>query len=702
MLLFLSTGIFSCGWLPSRAGQVLLYRIMPLDESQYSSYEDITIDYLFHGSVDYEKETIELWKHETSSEINSEDIRAIVYKSDVDFLRNMKKASDKNTFVQWLVNHKRNDIIDYLILAKQCEDVVSSMSDPWYYGVSGDKQSLMLKNIVKRCRAYKSGPLFGRYVLQLLRALCAQRKYEECVDVWRKNESLLKHNVVRTMAELKAAGALNKIGEKQEALKIYTKYGDVSSIRTLNDGKIKNELEFVYKLQPNSSYIPGELQKWLVFFGGDWSRNAYASAGVYSERINNIIKVGKKAIRNQKVKDKAMWYYTLAAFYDVKGESKKALVYLRRGDSYPKTSFLRDSYRVLRMYLEAKTVVYDAAYEHKLFVDLKWLVSKIEKEKPVDFLQKMDPNHTCPYSIDGFLYMGYQDTPNSFYWNDALRRIVLREICPRMHKARRFVREVQLANMAENLLLQINEYSNEMFQIMDRLSYLQTKYYFYRIYHPQDAFDVFLNSRGKTDKFYWYDILGTKCLREQRYSKAVVYLRQVPLSFQKKMAEYGYMDKDPFSYDKETFKSMPALARNYKLHFAQKMAHYQLMMNSHQNSNVRADAKILYAMGLRNSVYRCWFLTRYSSNWDNSYVKEQLPAIEYPSDSSIYCCERYKKLSDKLINQAIHTYRNKEKAAQQLRKLLYFKRILDRYGNTETARDIRRHCDRWRDYVSCL
>ena len=85
---------------------------------------------------------------------------------------------------------------------------------------------------------------------------------------------------------------------------------------------------------------------------------------------------------------------------------------------------------------------------------------------------------------------------------------------------------------------------------------------------------------------------------------------------------------------------------------------------------------------------------------DNSYVTYNLPKIAYPTDSAVYRCEKYKNQSDKLINQAINTYQDKEKAARQLRKLLYFKRIMDRFGDTETARDIRKHCDRWKDYVS--
>lgn len=680
----------ACGWPPSKSDEVLLYRIMPLDEPDYSKYEDVwDCDWSLRPSMYaiYEDEMLALWRRQTSNAISTEDIKYVVYQADISYLQGLRQKTDEsNGFARWLIRNRRYDIIDYLILAKQCEKVVFSKEDPWYYGVDGDKQSQVLEGIVAKCKAYHKGPLLSRYTLQWMRALCAQRKYRECVDVWNNRKSRLADDAVKKVAELRAACAMNKVGNRQEALKIYAKYGDVASIRTINDGSIDNELEYVYNLQPNSPYLMGELQKWLIYFGTAQYNGTVPE--ISSKRISGIIKVAKKAVRNRATKNKAMWYYSLAALYDVQGNTKKAMSYLDKGDLCPKNQFLRDSYHVLHMWFDAKTAKYDDAYEQRLFTDLKWLSAKIENNAPDNFREVINE-----YA------RGYQDQPNTFYWNDALRRLVFREVCPRMHKASRYIREVQLANMAENLLVQTCEYSNEMFQIMDRQSYLQTKEYFNRIYHPKDDFDKFLNSKGKVTMYYWYDILATKCIREQRYAKAIVYLRQIPLNFQKKMPVFSYMNKDPFSYDMEAFRHEPLLAGNCKLHFAERMARYKQTMRYNRNPNKRADAKIIYAMGLRNSVHRCWFLTRYSSNWDDTYVMDYLPEIAYPNDTAVYRHDEYMKQSERLINQAFKAYTNKEMIARQLRKMLYFRKIMEKYGDTETARDIRLHCDRWRDYV---
>lgn len=163
LLLLVPIESLGCFWPLTHAGDVLLYRIMPLNENEYYQYKFYG-DVIFHKTANYEDEMIALWKQQTSSSISTEDVRHIVYKANNTELQNIKKKSSKNSFAKWLVANNRIDIINYLIIAKQCESVVSSMRDPWYYGVDGDKQALMLENIVKRCRAYKKGPLLNRYV----------------------------------------------------------------------------------------------------------------------------------------------------------------------------------------------------------------------------------------------------------------------------------------------------------------------------------------------------------------------------------------------------------------------------------------------------------------------------------------------------------------------------------------------------------
>ena len=704
LLLVITMRAYACWWEMSHAGNVLLYRVMPLDESDYNQYcTTWDSDCMLHHGVDYKQENLKLWQLQTSTSIPLEDIEYVVYKVDIRYLQDIRDKKEipdqyENAFLKWINAHKRKDIIDLLILAKQNEHINNSMTNPWYYRVEDSYNFKMLADIVEKCQAYKTGVLLDRYALQTIRALCTLREYQKCVAYWDDVKRKMPNNVIKKIAELKAASALYKVGRHEEASEIYAKYGDVNSIRVINGWINKNEFEFVYEHHPNSPYLEGEIQKWLIYYGREWIGNAIKHDNYSSiERFNNVLKLAHRAVKEKKSKKLAMWYYTLASLYDIKGEPYKAKKYLEAGSQYHKDPFLRDSYRVLQMWLDAQTATYDSVYEQRLYLDLRWLVDKIKKNVPSDIAKKLSSQEedACYYDI----WNGYHRKANTFYWNDAMRRVLLRVVCPRMHEVGKYTREIQLANIAENLLIRVNDYSNEMFLIMDRLSYKATRDYFYRVYHPQDDFDEFLNSRGKVDKYYWYDILATKCLRECRYNKAIVYLSQIPLSFQRGMHVYGYMGKDPFSYDMETFKYDSLLASNYKLQFAEKMATYQRKMKNCRNINERASSKIQYALGLRNSVHKCWFLTRYSSNWNNEEAMYNLPEIAYPEDSTIYRHEEYLNLSDKLINEAINTFTDKEQAARELRHLLYYKRIINEYGDTETAKDIRQHCDRWRDYA---
>lgn len=706
VLLFNAIKLYACWWEPSHAGNVMMYRIMPLDESDYHCYETTwESDYMLHEQVDYKQDNICLWQQQTSTSINKRDIEKTVYStnlSGLDSIIKNEKLGINNTFIKWIRRHNRADILQYLYLAKQVEMIRASMEDPWYYRVEDSYHYKVLYDIEAKCRQYQSGPLLERYALQMTRVLCALRKYSECVKYWNDTKDKIPHNAIREMTELMAASALNKTGNKEDALIIYAKYGDVSSIRIINDGRIDNELELVYNLHPNSPYLEGEIQKWLLCFGGDWVEKSINEGRFdwYEPRMNNLLKVAHRAVKEKKTKKIAMWYYTLAALYDTKGEPRKAKKYLELGSLYPKSKYLKDSYRVLHMWLDAKTATYNQEYEQRLFNDLMWLNKKIRNEVTPEVYEILKNKVVEGDWVYYECYRnGYLDRANMFYWNDAMRRILLREVCPRMHKAGKYVREIQLSNMADNLLGHYNIYSNEMFQIMDRLSYKDTRDYFARIYHPQDEFDVFLNNRGMTDKLYWYDILATKCMREQRYSKAIVYLRQIPLRFQKQMNVFDCMNKDPFSYDMQTFKDDSLFAPNYKLHFAERMAEYRRIMKWHRDPNKRAEAKIQYALGLRNSVHRCWFLTRHSSNAENDGLIYDRPEISYPEDSTIYRHAEYMEMSDKLINEALNSFTDTELAARESRKLLRYQRIIDHYVDTETAVDIMEHCDKWKDYA---
>ena len=129
----------------------------------------------------------------------------------------------------------------------------------------------------------------------------------------------------------------------------------------------------------------------------------------------------------------------------------------------------------------------------------------------------------------------------------------------------------------------------------------------------------------------------------------------------------------------EVFMDVTAYLTNYK------MTAHELAMKMIRD--VLKQTGITATAGIGTNMYLC---------------KVALPEIPYPTDTTIYRHREYLMLSERLINEAISEFRDKELAAQELRKFMRFQHIMDSYGDTETANDIKRHCDKWRDYASII
>ncbi|MBR3542000.1 MAG: hypothetical protein IKO08_11110, partial [Bacteroidales bacterium] len=415
--LLLPAIVHACGWWPSHSGEVLLYRIMPLDEAEYYDYAVLwSCDNLIHRKVDYKADNLLLWQRQTSRTIPLADIERIVYHADADYLLSLREqpcpsSAQDNAFICWILAHQRTDILDFLILAKQNEEVRLSMTDPWYYDVKDSYHYRVLEEVIRQCRLYTKGPLLGRYALQMMRALCSLRDYQACADYWDSVKGRLNDDAIRKMAELRAAAALCKVDRRDEAFEIYVRYGDLASIRAVNGGQIDNELEFVYDRCPDSPYLAEEVQKWLLCTGDD-------------EKTNMLLNVAHRAVKEKKSHQQAMWYYTLAALYDMKGATREARKYLQLGQRYPKDPYLRDTYRVMRIWLDAKTATCDDAYERQLMSDLRWLAGKIRREATPEVfarLHRYDDWGIADDEDDDHREV-YQLVSNTFYWNDAMRR----------------------------------------------------------------------------------------------------------------------------------------------------------------------------------------------------------------------------------------------------------------------------------------
>lgn len=654
---------------------------------------------------DERKENCILWQKLTSAEIPLEDIEMVVYKYTLTQMRELMTVHDPNAFATWIRTNDDREVYEFLMLAKICENTRGLMNDPWYYPSKNDGTYMSLIEIEEKAKAYKGTRLKDRYALQAVRAMFSAQRYQECVDYWNDIEEDLPDGLIKEMSRSYLVGAYSRIGQIEYALEYFTDVEDLNSIIYCmrRQGKIQDmadELECIARYAPDSYQIP-EILQWVVTGFEPWGSADYT----YQERMDTtmvnsidrelfdkLYQLSVKMTRQPMSKNKAIWCYTAAFLADLEAKPHEAWKYIQMATKCPTSEYMKESIRVLKIYLDAKVSVYDSAYESRLFNDLRWLDAKIRGEL-TEYLRS---------NITEYYYYYLRSNISFYYWNDMLRRILLAEVCPRMLDRGMKVRALQLANLADNMLLNLNnniegktlkeyrssdnynsiDYCSEFFMMMkDGVTIGDLTAYVNNTQSAQSsAFDNYLNERGFIDKDYFYDIIGTRYLSELNYDKAVRFLSNVSSSYQPRLNTSAYMYRDPFSIAASSLREH----KNYKLTFAKEMLRLEKSIASATDQNKKAFDLIRYGTGLRNSFTYCWILTEYRKfGW--SY------------DLSPYANGVLKKV-ESIYNEALNIVDNDELAAIAYVQLCKWKTAVDKYPDTYAARYTKMMCDNLCDY----
>ncbi|MBR5533182.1 MAG: hypothetical protein IKU59_07770 [Bacteroidales bacterium] len=624
-----------------------------------------------------------------------------------------------NKFSKWITN-KDTTILEFLMLAKTNEYIRSRINSAWYYPTMTFGTKISIEEVLEMSLASKDKRLRDRYLLQAVRALTTLGRYEECVELWEKDISKLPEgNIMRRLALPYIAGAEFRIGKSEKWIEYFAQLGDVSSIMYCSKirGKELSYIEAfaeVCSYHSNDAKITSMLQAHVRDVELDlcWAKTTYDSPydPKLVERVNRDIDklrtLSLEMLKDKKIKNKALWYYTLAFLTDLKGDYLNASSYLAMAERCVKDDYLRDSIKVLRIYLDAKIYKYDASYEAKLFEQLKWLDNKIATNINKEVEQKV---------AEGASEMEYG--LSFYYWNDMLRRILLSEVAPRMIAAGKSIRALQLANMADNrLLLLVNkrdtykwvesysgdyerqvvrsytmeeyrysdyynrsDYSNDFFKMIDTLGVKVANNYLIRTQNPKTEFDRFLNKRGYINSDYLNDIIGTQYLREMKYAKALSYFKNVDESYKDHLNVW--IDYDPFSekrvkYGKDNY---------FKLSFAKEMCRLEKSIKYEQNPNKKAKLMVKYAIGIRNSFGFCWGLTQYYKGWRSYLPKEKYAPFA-------------KEKAKEIVAEAMAMVTDYDVASELNYQLCNFKTVAEKYPETEKGRLVRGECDKLIDY----
>jgi hypothetical protein len=658
------------------------------------------------------------WQLMTSTNIPLEDIYQVVYKMPLEEFERVydSKESNGNKFIEW-ITQKDISIFDFMLLAKTNEYIRLKRNSRWYYPSMKIGARMTIEEIAEKALSANEPKLRDRYLLQAIRALFSLGRYEECINLWDAEVvHLPKDNLMRQLIHPYIAGAEFRVKRSEKAITYFAELGDVRSMlfcagRAGETLSTIDALALVCEYAPNSRYIEGTLQSFvreLEPLGGFYWEDKYEE----SFEVKKLYDLCLKMAKSGRSDNTGMWYYTAAFLADLKGNVSNASYLIGLAENSKGTDFIDESIKVFRMYIDAKTLPYNSSYENKLFSQLKWLDSKIVN----GITDEVRKETACGYKL--FNCESY------YYWNDMMRRILLAEICPRMIKAGKTTRALQLANMADNRLLGIvnkqelydwvkvkddyeykvaeiytmsgyrysknfncHDYSNSFFEMIDSLGVNTAIKYVQNVRKPISEFDRYLNARGYIGSDYLNDIVGTQCLRNMRYKEAVEYLGAVGKAYKNHLNVY--IEYAPFSIKMKRIK----LKSEFRYDFACKMYSLEQSIDLTSEPNRKAQLLIEYATGLRNSFDLCWGLTQYyrgTSYWGQVCEKRNWEKDEYTQTA--------RSKAKQLIQLACDIVTNDEVAAEINYALCNYKTVADKYPKTKKGKLVIGQCDNLYDH----
>lgn len=651
----------------------------------------------------------EEWQRLTSGDIPVDDIYDAVYKMSLEELETIsdnREASYDNGFIEWITK-KDTAILDFLLLAKTNEYIRIKLNSRWYYPSMNTGAKMTIEDVAEKALAQTDERLRDRYLLQAVRALFSMSRYDECVRLWESEASLLpEDNLMRQMILPYIAGAEYRLNRSEKALEYFAHLGDVNSMlfcigRAGERISAVDALELVCKYAPESKYVLETLQSyirhlepdWEFYPGHDWTNN-WGYEKTMTEGCRKLISICLDVAGDRETKNPAMWYYTAAFVYDLAGDLPNAAKLLDMAEKSKSSDFIDESIKVLRISLDARLHQYNSAYENRLYRQLEWLDSKICENVTDDICDGVAP-----------------EDPGLDYWNKAMRKILLAEICPRMIKEGKTTRALQLANMADNRLLGLvdrvsldyyggdnvysmlayrysarhynyNDYSNHFFEMIDSLGVDAVAEYVQNVQHPKSGFDSFLNSRGYTGSDYLNDILGTHYLRNMRYAEALECFGAITYSYRNH--HNLYIEYDPFCAARKYIGHKD----DFKYDFAREMHSLEQEIKGAADPNRKGRLMMKLAIGIRSSFDFCWPLTQYYCGevyYGQVCEKRDWVRDEYTQAATARV--------EQLLQTAFDIVTDDEVAAEMHYELYNFETVATKYPNTDMGELVKGSCD---------
>lgn len=647
------------------------------------------------------------WQSLTHRDIPLEDIEYVVYTmplAEYEAFYAMAVYYEDNAFAQWI---KRNDpeIMDFLLLAKRNEHMRFQYSSKWYYPTMKVGGPVSLEEIVEQSLGSQSVRLRDRYLLQAVRALTTLKRYDECLELWDREISLLpKDNFMRRLCYEYIAGAYYHTGDVERAMLMFASYGDTGSMYYIAkqqdmDLTTVDIIRYSYLSGAPLSKFSRDIRKMIVDAETFPVVYEFGDKPVVTDEIVAIRDLAIEAGGNPNCADRAQWLYIAAYIYMQQGNYAQAKALLSKADAAPASDYMKESIKVLSIYLDALTATYNAAYEERLFGQIKWFEERV----------RLDINS------NDYDYCMWHDFSEN-YWYSSLTRILSYTVAPRYLEMGNPARALQLMNFTDYLPYKyvtsidyyvdndygywwtssnIEEYRKErgtfnridystwFFNTINKQTPDAAIAYVERALNPISEFDRYLNDVGYTSPDFLYDIVGTLCLRHMRYQEAERYFSLVSLDYQYMLNVT--LKRDPF----DALCPEGNRILDFRYRFASTMASLERGIETTTDQNRRAQLLLKFGIGMGNSVASCWPLTYYGRSCND----------DWRGDSVALALHNRAIIS---INEALLAFTDDELKAEALYALGRHYTVVSSYGYTKKAEFVRRHCDNFYDYKPAI
>ena len=524
-------------------------------------------------------------------------------------------------------NKKDEEMVGYLVELNKYLDISDQLRETWEYPTREqlDERQTTLRNMATIASSYRGKRLKSQWSLLHMRANMLLKRHQENVKFWNETASKLPDNVYREMMENIYAGALLNTGHRKEAIDIFSRQGDLCSVRWLmRKQRNLDGIKSVYAEDPASPSIPFLVQDFVNNAQETLDETDGETHQVDEERIKEIdarvitlrecegfIAFARQVIREGKTPCPALWQAAIGELQYLHGDAASACATLTEAMTMKGSSKMLDNARGIRIVAAAKARFHDNDFARWMSGEMEWLYN-----------QSM--NHgDCDYR-----------------YREVMQRLVHKELAPAYQNDGN-------NNMSASLYAMLDDYESRM-NYGEQGNVDQTWNSHYSSWHgyneeldkmsgdqlaayaqwcqqrPADDMERFVKQHMNIDPTFFNDMVGTHYLGEGRFEKAIPYLKKVPVSFMEGQNISYYLAHRDFTrprwFGRQAFKEsiqtdgahLAKLSDNPKLRFCEEMVQLQK-----KYAKAKGADKQRLALQLATRFYQasyqgdCWYLCRY-------------------------------------------------------------------------------------------